>query len=200
MTQIETTLGSSLLFLHPEIGWNRIERIHVRPLCGNRMKCKYCGADCVKDGRQANGRQRYECKHCHKKQQEQYTYNAYSPDLNIRIRTYTKDGVGICSMSRILKISATTLLKRILHITKSVIRPVIAKGRIYKVDEIKSSVRCKTNYVWIAYALDRKSKKVVSYNVGSRTNATLSVVTDTLHIAEAKYVYTDRLRNYRSLP
>lgn len=163
------------------------------------MICKYCGAECAKDGDQANGVQRYECKHCHKKQQEQYRYNAYTPDLNSRITTYTKEGVGIRGISRILKISATTLLKRILHIAKSIIHPAIAKGRIYEVDEIKSFVRCKTNYVWIAYALDRKSKEVVSYNVGSRTNATLSVVTDTLHIAEAKCVYTDRLRNYRSL-
>ncbi|WP_420535215.1 IS1 family transposase [Alistipes ihumii] len=47
--------------------------------------------------------------------------------------------------------------------------------------------------------LDRKSKQVVSYNIGPRTNATLNVVLETLRLSDAKRVYTDRLRNYRSL-
>uniref|UniRef100_UPI0035214813 IS1 family transposase n=1 Tax=Alistipes indistinctus TaxID=626932 RepID=UPI0035214813 len=51
----------------------------------------------------------------------------------------------------------------------------------------------------MAYALDRKSKQVVSYNIGPRTTATLNVVLETLRLSDAKRVYTDRLRNYRSL-
>ncbi|WP_416993676.1 transposase-like zinc-binding domain-containing protein, partial [Alistipes ihumii] len=38
------------------------------------MECKYCGGTCVKDGRQNNGRQRYKCKSCHRKQQALYSY------------------------------------------------------------------------------------------------------------------------------
>mgnify|MGYP003254343934 FL=1 len=71
--------------------------------------------------------------------------------------------------------------------------------RTYEVDEIKSFVRRKSEHIWIAYALDRKSKQVVSYNIGLRTNATLNVVLETLRLSDAKRVYTDRLRNYRSL-
>lgn len=163
------------------------------------MICKFCGHECKKDGHQANGTQRYECKHCHRKQQEGYKYNAYSPDLDKNIVLYTKEGTGIRSISRILKISATTLLRHIIAIAKRITRPPIVKHRIYEVDEIKSFVRRKQNHVWIAYALDRKSKEVVSFNIGARTNATLSVITDTLRIAEAKRIYTDRLRNYQSL-
>lgn len=163
------------------------------------MICKFCGNECKKDGRQANGIQRYQCKHCHKKQQEEYSYNAYTPDLDKKIVLYTKEGTGIRSISRILKISATTLLRHIIAIAKRIARPPIVKRRIYEVDEIKSFIRRKQNHVWIAYALDRKSKEVVSFNIGARTNATLSVITDTLHIAEAKRIYTDRLRNYQSL-
>ena len=95
------------------------------------MICKFCGHECKKDGHQANGTQRYKCKHCHRKQQEGYKYNAYSPDLDKNIVLYTKE--------------------------------------------------------------------VVSFNIGARTNTTLSVVTETLHIAEAKRIYTDKLRNYKSL-
>ena len=90
-------------------------------------------------------------------------------------------------------------MKRILLIAKRIARPTIPLGHIYEVDEIQSFVRQKKNPIWIAYALDRESKQVVSYNIGPRTNTTLSVVTDTLRYAQAKYIYTDRLRNYRSL-
>ncbi|WP_288332419.1 IS1 family transposase [uncultured Alistipes sp.] len=163
------------------------------------MTCKFCGHECKKDGHQANGTQKYECKHCHRKQQEEYTYNAYSPELDEKIVLYTKEGTGIRSTARILQISATTLLKRIIHIGKRISHPPIVKHRIYEVDEIKSFIKRKQNHIWIAYALDRKSKEVVSFNIGARTNSTLSVVTETLHIAEAKRIYTDRLRNYKSL-
>ncbi|WP_449500912.1 transposase-like zinc-binding domain-containing protein [Alistipes montrealensis] len=32
------------------------------------MICKFCGHECKKDGYQANGTQRYQCKRCRKKQ------------------------------------------------------------------------------------------------------------------------------------
>ena len=163
------------------------------------MICKFCGHECKKDGHQANGTQRYKCKHCHRKQQERYKYNAYFPDLDKNIVLYTKEGVGVRSTSRILRISPTTLLRHIILIAKRISHTPIVKRRIYEVDEIKSFVRRKDGHVWIAYALDRKSKEVVSFNIGARTNTTLSVVTETLHIAEAKRIYTDKLRNYKSL-
>jgi len=153
----------------------------------------------VKDGRQNNGRQRYKCKSCHRKQQALYSYNAYQKGINNAIITLTKEGVGIRSAARILDISPTTLLSRIVQIAQTISRPPVLTQRTYEVDEIKSFVRRKSEHIWIAYALDRKSKQVVSYNIGPRTNATLNVVLETLRLSDAKRVYTDRLRNYRSL-
>lgn len=152
------------------------------------MKCRFCGEECIKDGRQANGKQRYKCSHCHKRQQEHYSYNAYSLNLKTDITTLTKEGVGIRSTARILQISPTTLLHRIILIAKSITRPPIVKHRIYEVDEIKSFVRRKSEFVWIAYALDRKSKEVVSYNIGPRTNSTLGVVLETPKLSENKQI------------
>ena len=163
------------------------------------MICKYCGNNCIKDGHQVNRQQRYKCTHCHKKQQESYSYNAYTPNLNEQIVTLTKEGVGIRSIARILRVSIGTLMRRILLIAESIVRPIVPKHRIYEVDEMKSFVKRKNNHIWIAYALDRHSKEVVSFSVGSRTNSTLNIVLETLRLAEAKKIYTDRLRNYRSL-
>ena len=163
------------------------------------MECKYCGGTCVKDGTQGNGRQRYKCKSCHRKQQALYSYNAYRKGINGEIVALTKEGVGIRSTARILDISPTILLCRIVQIAHTISRPPVLTQRTYEVDEIKSFVRRKSEHIWIAYALDRKSKQVVSYNIGLRTNATLNVVLETLRLSDAKRVYTDRLRNYRSL-
>ncbi len=163
------------------------------------MECKYCGGTCVKDGTQNNGRQRYKCKSCHRKQQALYSYNAYQKGINDEIVTLTQEGVGIRSTARILNISPTTLLSRIVQIAHTISRPPVINQRTYEVDEIKSFVRRKSEHIWIAYAPDRKSKQVVSYNIGPRTNATLNVVLETLRLSDAKRVYTDRLRNYRSL-
>lgn len=139
------------------------------------------------------------CKSCHRKQQALYSYNAYQKGINDEIVTLTKEGVGIRSTARILNISPTTLLSRIVQIAHTISRPPVINQRTYEVDEIKSFVRRKSEHIWIAYALDRKSKQVVSYNIGLRTNATLNVVLETLRLSDAKRVYTDRLRNYRSL-
>ncbi|GGF10474.1 hypothetical protein GCM10011518_19580 [Flavobacterium limi] len=48
---------------------------------------------------------------------------------------FTKEGLGIRSTARILKISATTLLKRIVSIARSISKPIISRGKIYEVDD-----------------------------------------------------------------
>jgi insertion element IS1 protein InsB len=72
-----------------------------------------------------------------------------------------------------------------------------SKGKTYEVDEMCTYIRHKRNFIWLVYALEKNSKNVVSFNVGRRTNKTLSHVLDTLKLSEAKKIFTDRLKNYR---
>lgn len=60
-------------------------------------------------------------------------------------------------------------------------------------------IRHKRNFIWLVYALEKESKNVVSFNVGKRTNKTLSRVVDTLKLSEAKKIFTDKLKNYKYL-
>ena len=163
------------------------------------MECKYCGGTCVKDGRQNNGRQRYKCKSCHRKQQALYSYNAYQKGINNAIITLTKEGVGIRSAARILDISPTTLLSRIVQIAQTISRPPVTYSKDLWSGWNKELCTKKVRTHLDSICLDRKSKQVVSYNIGPRTNATFNVVLETLRLSDAKWVYTDRLRNYRSL-
>ena len=160
------------------------------------MRCKYCENTCVKNGFHTNGKQRYKCKACGKKFIDNYSYNAYHSNLNRQIVVLTKEGLGIRSTARVLGISTTTLLKRILSIAKDISRPVISKGKTYEVDELRTFIGNKKRLVWVVYALERESKKVVSFFVGARTNKTLKIVLTTLQLSEAKRIYTDGLPNY----
>lgn len=125
--------------------------------------------------------------------------NAYKGDIYQEIVLLTKEGLGIRSTARILKISTTTLLKRIVCIARNITRPIVSRGKTYEVDELCTYIRHKKNYIWLVYALEKNSKNVVSFNVGKRTNKTLNRVFETLKLAEAKKIFTDRLKNYRSL-
>ena len=163
------------------------------------VKCNFCNGNCIKNGFQSNGIQRYKCSICKQRQQKDYLYNAYKPDINQNIIQLTKEGVSIRSTARILKISTTTLLKRIIAIAKQVQKPIIRYGKEYEVDELCTYIRNKRNFCWIVLALERESKRVMSFAVGKRTNKTLSHVLHTLQLSFAKRIFTDRLINYKYL-
>ena len=161
--------------------------------------CKHCEGKCVKNGRQRNGSVRYKCSVCKRKQQEEYVYNAYLKQINKQIKIFVKEGVGIRSTSRILNIAIGTVIKRILLIAKNINQPMVSLEMTYEVDEIRTYVKNKKNLLWIVYAFERESKRVVCFNVGSRTNKTLKSVLETLFKSQAKKIYTDKLKNYSYL-
>jgi insertion element IS1 protein InsB len=163
------------------------------------VECRFCGGKCNKNGCQSNGIQRYKCKVCKKKQQLNYNYNACQKDVDQQIILFTKEGLGIRSTARVLKISTTTLIKRILLISENCTRPILSLGKIYEVDEMRSYIKSKDKLIWIVYALERESGRVVSFNVGSRTNKTLNVVLTTLKLSQPKAIYTDKLKHYKYL-
>ena len=131
-------------------------------------------------GYQENGKQRYKCKHCHRKQQADYSYQAYIPELNRTISEYIKEGVGIRGIARLLEISTTTPIRRIVSISKNITAPHVTANAGYEVDEVKTFVGRKKDHIRVVYALNCADKSVVCFSVGPRTNETLSKVADKL--------------------
>jgi insertion element IS1 protein InsB len=166
---------------------------------GGRFCCNYCCGLLIKNGKSKSGNQRYICKDCCKTQVANYFNNAYLPTINQNIVMLTKEGLGIRSTARVLQISTTTLLKRIISIADGIKLPIISIGKSYEVDELRTFIKRKTRLIWIVYALERNTKQVVSFNIGARTNKTLNVVIETLKLAKATKIYTDGLRNYKYL-
>jgi insertion element IS1 protein InsB len=87
--------------------------------------CICCYSSSItKNGHTKAFKQQYFCKNCKKRFLDFYTYNAYKPNTNKLIIQFIKEGLGIRSISRILKISTTTLLNRILKISKNINSPI----------------------------------------------------------------------------
>jgi insertion element IS1 protein InsB len=109
--------------------------------CGVGVFCPTCNTTfIIKHGKTKEGKQRYCCKECGKRFIKEYSYNAYKANLNKEIIVLTKEGLGIRSTARVLRISVTTLLKRIVAIAKGIQQPPIAFGKSYEVDEMRTSL------------------------------------------------------------
>ncbi len=166
------------------------------------VKCFRCVDErnlMVKNGKARSGKQRYLCKICKATRVESYTYSAYQTNIDQQIIILTKEGLGIRSTARVLQISTTTLLRRILLIAKSIKHPIIPMGKEYEVDELCTYVGDKGRRIWLVCALERKNRHIVSFNIGRRTVQTLKKVTDGLHLSQAKKIFTDKLNIYGTL-
>ncbi len=162
--------------------------------------CPFCySGKIIKKGTTKTRKQQYFCKQCNSRFLDYYSYNAYKTEINFQIIQFIKEGLGIRSTARILKISTTTLLKRIRDIAEKIKLPVLSFGKTYELDEMRFFVRKKTNPMWLVYAIDKVTNEVAGFYIGRRNNKTLNAVVKTLLNAKAEKIFTDKLRNYQYL-
>ena len=58
-------------------------------------------------------------------------------------------------------------------------------GKSYEVGELRTFIGNKENECWVAYALDKDTRKVVDLRVGNRTKRMLKPIIDTLLLSDA---------------
>ncbi|WP_374174571.1 hypothetical protein [Flavobacterium tructae] len=93
----------------------------LRSRVSDEMNCPKCKEKkVIKNGRTKNNKQQYYCKICSHRFIENYANQAYKLDINQKIVQLTKERLDIRSTARILEISATTLLERIVLIARSI--------------------------------------------------------------------------------
>jgi insertion element IS1 protein InsB len=163
---------------------------------GDKISCRYCNENYIRHGRFL-GKQRYKCSGCKRTFIKAYTYNACKHGTSKWVKNLVKEGSGIRSIGRLLKIPVTTVLKRILSIAKSIRKPLQALGKSYEVDEMRTFYKSKTRLLWIVYALRSDTKQIADFAVGTRTIKTLKRVIDTLLLSGAEKIYTDKLNLYK---
>lgn len=157
------------------------------------------GIKFVKNGKTKQGKQRFKCKDCGTTFLKSYTYKACKPDSNWWIINLMKEGSGIRSISRLLSISPTTVINRILSISKQIKPPMIPLNKKFEVDELWTFIGSKTKRRYIAYSLRTDTKEVLRFSVGTRTQNHLKKITEPLVLAQAKGISTDRLKEYRAI-
>ncbi len=111
------------------------------------MDCKYCFKRCIKAGKQRTGVQKFYCKTCSRYQQAVYTSEAYHPQSSYRIVTLVREGMGLRSIARVLKISLKTIIKRIIKAGNEIVKPFHGlRNSTYELDELWSFVGSKKSY------------------------------------------------------
>jgi len=161
--------------------------------------CPKCNGISVKNGFQS-GKQRFKCKLCNKKFQFVYSYKAYQQETNTLIKSLLKEGCGIRSISRIIKISKNTVLSRMLKISKHIKTPYFPKlGCKFEVDEMWSFIGSKAHVTWITYAIERETKSIIDFFVGRKTKENIRPLIDKVLLLCPSRIYTDRLNIYPSL-
>ncbi len=124
-----------------------------------------CSGNIVKNGK-ILGKQQYKCKECNKRFQLDYTYKACEPCTSPNIVALIKEGYGIRSIARLLSILASLVLVRIRKIAAKIQQTTIVKGKEFEVDELRTYIKKKDKPIWIVLALERSTKKIVTFNIG----------------------------------
>jgi insertion element IS1 protein InsB len=112
----------------------------------------------------------------------------------------TMNGSGIRDISRVLKLSLTTVLKTIRQQAKLVAEPVVpARITDLEVDEMWSFIGNKDNQCWLWYGFDPASKRVVCFQLGRRSDKTCRKLLSKLEGCQVLRYWTDELETYQKL-
>jgi insertion element IS1 protein InsB len=110
------------------------------------------------------------------------------------------NSVGIRGIARVLQIATGTVLKLIIKIANSIMKPPIPfNQQSFEIDELRTYIANKQNQFWVAYVLCSHTKKVIDFIVGKRSKRTLSMVVNTAIFSGVKKIKTDKLSIYHSL-
>ncbi|HSZ71833.1 MAG TPA: IS1 family transposase [Cytophagaceae bacterium] len=161
------------------------------------MECRYCKKECVKAGKQQNGRQKCYCKSCKKYQQVKYTYKACDLSIEKDIIRHLIRGNGIRDIGYLLSISNTTVILKIRQIADALGSTFKGRqGLTYEMDELCPDYR---KNLWVIYAIAKYSREVVDVAVGNRNNECIKPVVDKVLAFDPKRIYTDGYSGYPNL-
>lgn len=163
------------------------------------MKCQYCQGPCMKKGCHKR-QQLYQCKNCLKYQRVSYTRMRVSEDKKEMVSAFVIEGLSISSMSRLLKIAKSTILRIIKEKASEVKKTVIEENHHqYEIDELRTYIAKKENACWIIYAMNKVTKQVVDFVVGKRTIRNIKQLTDLVLRLNPERIFTDKLNIYPGL-
>lgn len=105
-------------------------------------------------------------------------------------------------MARIIECAPSTIQRWVLKIAKDIHIPWYSEyGQEYQIDEMWTFIGEKkpSNFIWVTYVINLKTKDVISYKVGSRSKNCLNTVTNCLLDLYPKKIFSDKWKAYPAL-
>ena len=116
------------------------------------------------------------------------------------VQNLNNEGVGIRSMSRLMKISKSSVQRKLNFLEGRIKKPVFLEtNQEYEIDELRTYIGNKENECWIMYAMNKVTRQVIDFTVGRRTIENIKQVTETVLNLNPKRIFTDRLNIYPGL-
>jgi insertion element IS1 protein InsB len=168
-------------------------------------ECPHCGSlDLVKNGHDYKGAQKYHCKAC-KRYGTLNSQRGYTQQRREQVQRALLERVSLRGIGRIFQMSRRTVMRWLhewrQHLTSldETLLPMQA-GDVLELDELWSFVGNKTNQQWLWLALCRRTRQVVAYYVGNRSE------TSALHLWRhlprdyaACHSFSDQLAAYAAI-
>lgn len=143
---------------------------------------------------------RFSCKGCGLWQQSKYKRKRITPQICSSILVHHNNSMGISDISRTLEIGKSTVIKYLKRMANRLVLPKVREtNQVYEVDEMYTYIAAKGRECWIAYAINRETRKPVGYVIGRRTTENLARLITPLLDLNPKTICTDRLVQYRTL-
>jgi IS1 family transposase len=170
-------------------------------VCKEKITCPRCASLHIKkNGISANGKQRYCCHDCHRQFITRYSYQGCIPFVRSLIVPMTLNGSGIRDISRVLRVSINTVLKVIREKAAVTPEPALPKRLSdAEVDEMWSFIGKKRRQCWLWYAFAPKTREIIGYVLGRRTDESLARLLEKLRECRITRFYSDDWESYQKL-
>lgn len=165
------------------------------------VTCPACSSlNIKKNGINKQTKQRYRCNDCGKQFILKYSYRAYLKQIRELIVPMCLNGSGIRDTARVLRVSATTVMRVISEQAKRLPPPKLPE-RIadLELDEMWSFVEKKKNQCWLWLAYSPKHRQMLAFSLGRRTDDSLRDLLAKLSEVQVMRFFTDNWESYQNL-
>ena len=163
------------------------------------ITCPRCSrGNVIKHGISAAGKQRYRCRRCGRQFIIDYTRRGHDPAVRRLVVPLSLNGCGIRDIARVLYLSTNTVLKLLrrhaAHVHKPRLPPHITE---LEIDEMWSFIGQKENQAWLWYAFEPRSKLIVAWLIGERTDRSCRLLLKQLKSCQVLRFCTDEWGSYQ---
>lgn len=158
--------------------------------------CKHCDSKEVVKSGVLRKKQRYKCKVCNKYYQEHAIPLSCNYEKRKWLIKFYLEGLSIRSISRLLKISHTSVIRWIKNYCSRLKLKTPLHSEAIEIDELYLYIGKKKKKRWLWTALCRKSKRILAYEVGGRNRATVRKLYEKIIPIRCTNYYTDSYKGY----